>query len=354
MTRIRRQSQHAPIVAICSIGLRLPQGVRDTNAFWEVLVNGKDLQSHVPESKYNHQGFANTLGKKGAIETQCGYFVNKDLGSLDTSLFSMSQKELERCNPQQRQFLEVVRQALENAGEVNYRGKAVGCYVGTFSEDWLQMAAREQQHAGGYLLTGHGDLMIANRASYEYDLKGPSMVIKTGCSASLVGLHEACRALQNGDCVGAIVGGVNLIMGPTTTAAMTEEGMLSPEGSCKTFDAAADGYGRGEAINAVYIKLLDDAIRDNNPIRAIIRASGTNSDGNSSTLLTPNSAMHEALMRKVYLDAGLDPSKTAFVECHGTGTPTGDPLETNAVGNVFGEHGVYIGSVSENPNTHRP
>ncbi|TID06330.1 Compactin diketide synthase mokB [Colletotrichum higginsianum] len=314
MTRIRRQSRHAPMVAICGIGLRLPQGVRDTDAFWEVLVNGKDLRSHVPESRYNRQGFANTLGKKGAIETQCGYFVDEDLGSLDTSLFSMSRKELERCDPQQRQFLEVVREALENAGEVNYRGKAVGCYVGTFSEHWLQMAAREQQHAGGYLLTGHGDLMIANRASYEYDLKGPSMVIKTGCSASLVGLHEACRALQNGDCVGAIVGGVNLIMGPTTTAAMTEEGMLSPEGSCKTFDAAADGYGRGEAINAVYIKLLDDAIRDNNPIRAIIRASGTNSDGNSSTLLTPNSAMHEALMRKVYLDAGLDPSKTAFVE----------------------------------------
>lgn len=141
-----------------------------------------------------------------------------------------------------------------------------------------------------------------------------SMVIKTGCSASLIGLHEACRALQNGDCTGAIVAGANMIMGPTTTAAMTQEGILSSEGSCKTFDAAADGFARGEAINAVYIKLLDDAIRDNNPIRAIIRNTGTNSDGKSQGLMTPNGAAHERLMRKVYADAGLWPGETAFVE----------------------------------------
>jgi acyl transferase domain-containing protein len=257
-------------------------------------------------------------------------------------------------------------QNIANYMAVRYRGKLIGCYVGNFAEDWLQLSAKETQHSGGYIMTGHGDLMLANRVSYEFDLKGPrcvefwsyfqfvdisnmhaiSMVIKTGCSASLVGLHEACRALLSGDCVGAIVAGANLIMGPTTTAAMTQEGILSPEGSCKTFDAAADGFARGDAITAVYIKLLDDAIRDNNPIRAIIRNTGTNSDGKSQGLMTPNPKSHEALMRKVYLDAGLNPSDTAFVECHGTGTPTGDPLETGAVGNVFGEKGVYIGSVS--------
>ena len=140
------------------------------------------------------------------------------------------------------------------------------------------------------------------------------MVVKTGCSASLVGLHEACRAIQCGDCKAAIVGGTNLIMGPTTTAAMTEEGILSPEGSCKTFDARADGFARGEAITAVYVKSLEDAIRDRNPIRAIIRGSGTNSDGKSQGLMTPNSKSQEALMRKVYADAGLDPAQTGFVE----------------------------------------
>lgn len=154
------------------------------------------------------------------------------------------------------------------------------------------------------------------------------MVIKTGCSASLVSLHEACRAIQAGDCSGAIVAGANLIMGPTMTAVMTEEGMLSPEGSCKTFDAAADGYARGEAINAIYIKSLDDAIRDKNPIRAIIRNTGTNSDGKGQNLLIPNSLAHEALMRKAYADVNLDPGKTAFVE---VGSATTSPLHLGQV-----------------------
>ena len=140
------------------------------------------------------------------------------------------------------------------------------------------------------------------------------MVIKTGCSASLVGLHEACRALQSGDCTSAIVAGTNLIMGPTTTAAMTQEGILSPEGSCKTFDAAADGFARGEAIAAVYVKSLKDAIRDRNPIRAVIRNTATNSDGKSASLMSPNGRSHEVLMHKVYKDVGLDPGQTAFVE----------------------------------------
>ena len=140
------------------------------------------------------------------------------------------------------------------------------------------------------------------------------MVIKTGCSASLIGLHNACRALQSGDCTSAIVAGTSLIMGPYLTAAMTQQGVLSPDGSCKTFDASADGFARGEAINAVYIKTLDDAIRDRNPVRAVIRGTLTNSDGKSQSLMAPNGDSHEALMRKVYQDAGLDPIDTGFVE----------------------------------------
>ena len=174
------------------------------------------------------------------------------------------------------------------------------------------------------------------------------MVIKTGCSASLVGLHNACRGLQNGDCDGALVAGTSLIMGPYLTAAMTQQGVLSPEGSCKSFDAAADGFARAEAINAVYIKRLDDAIKDGNPIRAVIRGTSTNSDGKSASLMAPNGERHEALMRKVYAETRLDPGETAFVECHGTGTATGDPIETTAVGNVFGDKGVLIGSVKPN------
>lgn len=147
------------------------------------------------------------------------------------------------------------------------------------------------------------------------------MVIKTGCSASLVALHKACRALNSGDCSGAIVAGTSLIMGPATTAAMTQEGILSPEGSCKTFDAAADGFARAEAINAIYVKKLGDALRDGNPIRAIIRNTGTNSDGKSQGLMTPSSEAHEALMRKVYSDSGLNPSETGYVEVRSPSKP---------------------------------
>ncbi|KAF5575127.1 polyketide synthase [Fusarium pseudocircinatum] len=190
---------------------------------------------------------------------------------------------------------------------------------------------------------------MANRTSYEFDFQGPSMVIKTGCSSSAVALHEACRAIQRGDASSAIVGGANMIMTPAMTTTMSVGEILAPDGSCKTFDAAADGYARAEAIAAIYIKPLSDALRDGNPIRAIVKATAVNCDGKSVSLVTPNGTAHEALMRKAYRDVGLDPKDTAFVECHGTGTPTGDPIETTAVGKVFGgEKGVFITSVKPN------
>lgn len=174
------------------------------------------------------------------------------------------------------------------------------------------------------------------------------MTIRTGCSASLVCLHEACVAIQRGDCTSAIVGGANLIMAPNMTAAMTEQGVLSPDGSCKTFSAEANGYARGEAITAIYLKPLEAALRDKNPIRAVIRATATNHDGKTPGLSHPNTFSHESMIRKAYSDAGFNVSQTAFVECHGTGTPVGDPIEANAVARVFGENGVHIGSVKPN------
>ena len=161
------------LVAVCGLGIRLPGGIRDSESFWDLLVNRKDAKGPIRSDRYNVDSFKGTLGSKGAIKTQSGYFLDDDLTSLDTSFFSMSKNELERSDPQQRQLLEVTRECLENAGEINYRGKPIGCYVGTFGEDWLQMSARETQHSGGYILTGHGDLMISNRVSYEYDFRGP-------------------------------------------------------------------------------------------------------------------------------------------------------------------------------------
>lgn len=165
-------------IAICGMAMRLPGGIRDADSFWDVLVNGKDMRGPIPADRYNATAYRNTMGKNGAIKTQHGYFLKEDLSALDTSFFTMSKTELERVDPQQRQLLEVTREALDNAGETGYRGKPIGCYVGTFGEDWLQISSKETQHQGGYVLTGHGDLMLANRVSFEYNLTGPRYVYR--------------------------------------------------------------------------------------------------------------------------------------------------------------------------------
>lgn len=173
------------------------------------------------------------------------------------------------------------------------------------------------------------------------------MLVKTGCSSSMVALHLAAEAVQNGTCKSAMALGCNLITSVITSIVFTETGVLSPSGKCKTFDLLADGYGRGEAVNAVYVKRLSDALRDGNPVRAILRASGTNNDGRSNGIMSPNTYLQEALIRKTYEKAGLPFNKTAFFECHGTGTPTGDPLEVAAVARIWKDHdGVMIGAVS--------
>ena len=163
-------------IAICGLGIRLPGGVRNSEDFWDLLVNGKDAQGPIRSDRYSLNSFNNSLGKKGAINIEKGYFLDDNLMSLDTSFFGMSKEELERTDPQQRRLLEVTRECLESAGEIDYRGKLVGCYVGTFGEDWLQMNAKETQHHGGYILAGHNDLILSNRVSYEYDFRGPRYV----------------------------------------------------------------------------------------------------------------------------------------------------------------------------------
>lgn len=173
-----------------------------------------------------------------------------------------------------------------------------------------------------------------------------SLTVKTACSSSLVALHLACQALRRGECSGAVVGGTNIITAPDMSIAMTEQDIVSADGRCKSFDASADGYGRGEAINAVYIKRLADAVADGNPVRAIIAGTGINCDGKSPSLASPASEAHEALIRDTYAAAGLRVADTPFVECHATGTAVGDPLEAAAIARVFGGTGTYVGAAS--------
>ena len=174
------------------------------------------------------------------------------------------------------------------------------------------------------------------------------MTLKAACSSAGLALHQALQAIRLGEISAAIVAGASILLAPGQAITMAAGLPLSPEGSSKTFDASADGYARAEGVSCLYIKRLDEAIRDRNPVRAVIRASATNADGRSRGVMVPNPVAHEALIRQAYQNAGLDFSETAMVECHGTGTAVGDPLEVEAVAKCFGDRGVYIGSVKPN------
>ncbi|KAJ4123008.1 hypothetical protein NW768_010000 [Fusarium equiseti] len=339
-----KELSQTPDIVICGMALRLPGGIRNCDDYWSLLYNGIDARGPIPASRYETNAWERDIDDPGK-----GYLLDQDLSCFDNSFFALPKPELDKLDPQQRLLLEVTHECLQDAAELNYRGKSVGCYVGTFGDDWLLRGARDPLRPELLAPTTCGDFMIANRISYQYDLHGPSMAIKSGCSASAIALHEACRAISRGDASSAIVAGANLITTKAMTETMHASEVLAPDGSCKTFDASANGYARSEAITAIYIKPLRDAIRDGNPIRTIVRGTSVNADGKGASLVTPNGVAQEALMRKAYADVGLDPKDTAFVECHGTGTPTGDPIETTAVGKVFGgEQGVLITSVKPN------
>ncbi|PYH39460.1 ketoacyl-synt-domain-containing protein [Aspergillus neoniger CBS 115656] len=321
-------------IAIVGFGLRLPGAIHTGEELWKLITEKRSTRSKIPQSRFNVNGFYSPTGRAGSVTMKHGHFLaeSDNLKYFDTSFFSMSPKEADDVDPQQRMLLEVVYECMQSSGQVNWRGSKIGCYVGVWGEDWLDLHAKDIQDAGMFRVLGGHDLSLSNRISYEYDLKGPSFTIKAGCSSSLIALHEAIRAIRAGDCSGALVAGTNLIFSPTMSIATAEQGTLSPDGSCKSFDVAANGYARGEAINVIYVKSLGEAIKIGDAIRAVIRATATNFDGGTPRMATPSSDAHEALVRQAYREVSLNPKQTVFVEAHGTGTP--DP--------------VYIGSVKPN------
>ncbi|KAL4948409.1 hypothetical protein BDW69DRAFT_92795 [Aspergillus filifer] len=337
-------------IAIVGIGLRLPGSIRTPQQFWELLKNKRSGRCLVPKDRYNVDAFLGPKGKPGHVCTDHGYYLDLDLAAVDSSFWSMSPKELALLDPQQRLMMEVVYECLENSGTAAYRSKDIGLYVGALGEDWMDIQTKDPQHPGMHFVTGYGDFAIANRVSKELGLTGPSMTIRTACSSSLMALHAACQALYAGECSSAVVGGCNIILSPRMTTTMSELGVLSPQGHCRSFDARADGYARGEAVNAIHIKRLSHALRDGDPIRSVIRSVCINSDGPRTPIYIPSPKSHELLIRRSHQLAGItDLSQTAMIECHGTGTMVGDIQEGRAVAKVFGElGGILIGSVKPN------
>ncbi|KAH6659151.1 hypothetical protein BKA67DRAFT_543724 [Truncatella angustata] len=240
-------------------------------------------------------------------------------------------------DPSQRLMLEVAYEAFENSGlpieEV--RGTNTSCYVGQFVSDYREMLFRDAESAPTYTVTGTGTSLISNRISWFFDLKGPSFTINTACSSSMVALHEGCESLRRGESNMSIIGGSNLILSPEMFTYLRNQGFLAPDGKCKTFDATANGYGRGEGVAALVIMPVEDAIRQGHPIRAVIRGTGVNQNGRTKSIVMPSAEAQMSLIEKTYQSAGLTYGETTYVETHGTGTQVGDRLELEAIGRTL-------------------
>ncbi|PQK08615.1 hypothetical protein BB8028_0001g06890 [Beauveria bassiana] len=337
-------------IAIIGMGFRLPGGISTDGEFWDLLINKKNGRCKVPLTRYNVDGFGGGKTQTQSVATEYGYFLQSKLSGVDTSFFSMKHAEVNVLDPQLRLLLEVAWECMESAGQTHKLvGSNTGVFAGVFGEDWHNMLHRDDLMPNTYRVLSAGDYGLSNVLSYQYDFRGPSMTIRTACSSSLSGLHIACQSLRNGDCSTALVVGSSLIMDPSMTLDMSGQGVLASDGRCKTFDAAADGFARGEATNAVLLKPLEAAMRDGDPIRAVIRSTAINSDGQTQHVGTPSAEAQISMIDRAYQLAGIsDRSMTPFVECHGTGTMKGDPIETTAVGKAFGNRGTYIGSVKPN------
>ncbi|KAE8381588.1 hypothetical protein BDV26DRAFT_301221 [Aspergillus bertholletiae] len=331
------------------MAMRLPGGIQNSEEFWELLINKKDASTRVPENRYNIDAFYHPT-KPQSVKTRSGYFLQEDyVGSADMTFFETAGYDTGKLNPQQTLLTEVVWECMENAGQTDWCGKDIGCYVGVFGEDWHDLLAKETQDIPRIHVFATGGFALSNMISYQYDLKGPSVTVQTACSSSMVALHEACCAIYAGTCSSAVVAGTNMILSPTVTVNMSDNMVLSPSGHCKAFDADADGYARAEAVNAIYLKPLDKAIRDGDPIRAVIRSTSANFDGRTKNIASPSADSQERLIRQAYQHARIDDfTQTAFFECHGTGTKAGDLAEATAVGRIFGPEGIYMGAVKPN------
>ncbi len=331
---------------------RFPQAP-NPQAFWELLRNGVDAITEVPSDRWDVDAFHSENPDPGKITTRFGGFLdNVDL--FDPAFFGISPREAARMDPQQRLLLEVSWEALENAfiPPQSLAGTRTGVFIGISSYDYSRLQFDNHEMIDAYAGTGNAHSIAANRLSYVFDLRGPSMAVDTACSSSLVSTHLAVQSLRNGESDLALAGGVNLILTPELTITFSQARMLSPDGHCKTFDASADGYVRGEGCGVIILKRLSDAVRDGDNILALIRGSAVNQDGRSNGLTAPNGLAQQDVIRYALADAGVTPNQIGYVEAHGTGTPLGDPIEINSLRAVLddGETNgrVLIGSVKTN------
>ena len=321
------------MIAIIGMGCRFPGGANDPESYWQLLRDGGDAIIEVPAARWNIEEYYDPdLDSDDKMNTRWGGFVEK-IDQFDSSFFGISHREASGMDPQQRLLLEVAWEALENAAipPEQLAGSLTGVFIGISSGDYYKAMIGIPLRAG----TGIANSIAANRISYILDLCGPSIAIDTACSSSLVSVHMACQSLHTGDSDLALAGGVNLILSPEVTAALSQAGMMASDGHCKSFDAAADGYVRGEGTGIVVLKRLSDALADGDQIFALVRGSAVNQDGRSNGLTAPTGPAQQAVIRRALQRANLAPSQIDFIEAHGSGTPLGDVIEVQSLDAVL-------------------
>lgn len=346
----------APRFAIVGYAARLP-GASDADEFWDLLREGRDAVSEIPGDRWDVDEFFDPEpGAAGKVVTRRAGFVD-DATGFDAPFFGMSTREVRMMDPQHRLLLETAWRAVEHSGTAPsaLAGTNTGVFVGLATHDYLGMASDELTYAEieAYMAIGTSNAAAAGRISYRLGLQGPAVAVDTACSSSLVAIHQACQALQLGECDLALAGGANVLLTPATMITFSNAQMLAPDGRCKTFDAAADGYVRGEGCGIIVVKRLEDAIRDGDRIRAVIRGSAINQDGASGGLTVPNGVAQQRVIADALRRAGLAPSDVGYLEAHGTGTSLGDPIEAQAAGAAYGpgresDRPLLIGSAKTN------
>ena len=356
MPPTERPTHQPPRFAIIGYAARLP-GAADADQYWDVLHNGRDAISEVPADRWDAEEFFDAdPDSAGKMVTRRAGFVDDPTG-FDAPFFGVSAREANLMDPQHRLLLETSWRAVEHSGTAptTLANTKTGVFVGLATHDFLGMAsdALSYPEIEAYLAIGTSSAAAAGRISYRLGLQGPAVTVDTACSSSLVAIHQACQALLLEECDLALAGGVNVMLSPATMITFSHSRMLAPDGRCKTFDAAADGYVRGEGCGVIAIKRLEDALRDGDNIRAVIRGSAVNSDGASGGLTVPNGVAQQRVIADALERAGLTPADINYLEAHGTGTSLGDPIEVQAAAAALGkgrdaDQPLLIGSAKTN------
>ncbi|KAL4948253.1 hypothetical protein BDW69DRAFT_189445 [Aspergillus filifer] len=325
--------------------------------FWDMIQQGRTGHSRIPKRSWDADAwFHPSRQRPDATCTTSGFFLD-DVSHFDAPFFSITAREAEVMDPMQRLVLEVAYESFENAGIPMQKlaRSRTAVYSGVMTADYQEIAEHDIHQLGAHAATGTNRAILSNRISWFFDLIGPSLTLDTACSSGLYGLHLACQAMRSGECTQALITGTNLILHPNLMAQYSTMGMIGPDGISHSFDASANGYGRGEGIACVVIKRLADAIKDKDHIRAVIRGTAANHDGKTTSITKPSGDAHASLIRETYQRAGLPLSETTYFEAHGTGTPQGDPIEMRAIAQTVAsacrddELGpLYVGSVKPN------